>query len=222
MLMAFSAGWTGSGWNDWRSRLRSDPVRLATLREPWSLGMGDPGAPIPICRGGVGLPLRRRPNGRCRAHGGCADSRGDRTWSQGTQRDTKEQTEFHLSLPVLPTVWTQRRELRQVLYAGGASVDPPRPPCSGQHRPGRFPRLHLREPGFRAPRRPQPRQPAAGASHVISPATTRCPHCSLPAPVLHLPPNPHLHPLSDLDLAPQHSGLCPVGARCPSQAFLAF
>ena len=31
--MAFSAGWTGSAWNDWRSRLRSDPVRSATLQE---------------------------------------------------------------------------------------------------------------------------------------------------------------------------------------------
>lgn len=224
MPMVFSAGWTGSAWNGWRSLLPSDPVRSATLREYSSSfglegGVGwYPRAPVPICGGGVGVPLWRRPHGTCRGSEGCAEvpsEAGD--GRRGPGGTPKEQREFHLSLPVLPPVWTQRRELRQILHTGGARTDPAGPPSFGQHRPGRLPRLHLREPGFCAPRRPQPRQPTACASHVISPAATRCPHRSLPRPAL-APCSPPSHSRS----APQHSRLCPAGARRPSPALLAF
>lgn len=182
MLTAFSAGWTGSAWSDWRSRLRSDPARSATLRrQPWSPGVGVPRSSSSRLCGGGGASSARKIAQRFQ--------RKQVMDGGATEGHPGREENFILLSPCLP-VWTQRRELRQILHAGCASADPARPPSFGQHRPGGFPRLHLREPGFRAPGRPQPHQPTGCARHVISPVATRCPQHSLPAPALAPTPTP--------------------------------
>lgn len=78
VLTAFSVGWTGSAWNDWRSRLRSDPARLAPLRdEPSGLGPGVTRRPSPSLWTRVG-PLR----------GDAQRSQRGQRLVRGTQQDT--------------------------------------------------------------------------------------------------------------------------------------